>query len=120
LQGAGFFRLREGLAVQKLFLLAGLAIAAFPAAAFAHNAPDGWAYDPRCCGGHDCHPIPADEVRVTPDGYLVTIPASDTAAALRRLFHYHEVLESGDGQYHACIIPGSGEFRCFYVPPLGF
>ena len=36
------------------------------------------------------------------------------------LFPYDEVRFSGDGEYHACILPGTQEFRCLYVPPMGF
>ena len=63
---------------------------------------------------------PDDEVRVTPDGYLVTIPAKSPSQLLEKLFHYDEVRTSGDGQYHACILPGSGVFRCLYVPPMAY
>jgi hypothetical protein len=99
---------------------AGLLLAAAAVPAWDHAAPVGWSYDAWCCGGQDCHPIPREEVRVTPEGYLVTIPQDGDARDLSRLFRYDEVRESGDGQYHACIIPGSRQFRCFYVPPMGF
>ena len=105
----------------KLPTLAGAALAAaLPSLAEAHGAPAGWHYDPWCCSGRDCHPIPQDEVRVTPEGYLVTIPAASPAERIEKLFHYDEVRKSGDGRYHACILPGSGQFRCLYVPPMGF
>ena len=105
----------------KLPTLAGSAVVALlPALAVAHSAPVGWHYDSWCCSGRDCAPIPQEEVHVTPDGYLVTIPASSTSARLEKLFRYDEVRMSGDGQYHACVVPGSGDFRCLYVPPMGF
>ena len=75
----------------------------------AHSAPTGWAYDSWCCGGQDCQPIPEEQVHVTPDGYLVTIPNGSHMTAhgdISHLFHYDEVRFSGDGEYHACIIPG--------------
>ena len=94
-----------------------------PLEARAHSAPSGWAYDSWCCGGQDCQPIPEDQVRVTPEGYLVTIPNGSHVTAhrdIRHLFHYDEVRFSGDGEYHACILPRSQEFRCLYVPRMGF
>jgi hypothetical protein len=53
----------------------------------------------------------------------VTIPNGSHLAAhgdVRQLFHYDEVRFSGDGEYHACILPRSQEFRCLYVPRMGF
>jgi hypothetical protein len=99
--------------------LAGL-VAVLPSLALPHSALQGWHYDPWCCSGRDCHPIPNDEVRITPGGYLVTIPAESTSERLQKLFPYDKVRMSGDGQYHACIVPGSDDFRCLYVPPMGF
>ena len=104
--------------------LAGLLLATgAPVAAEAHAAPSGFVYDFWCCGGRDCQPIPAEQVRITPDGYVVTIPNGTHVTAHRdhsHLFHYDEVRFSGDGEYHACILPGTQEFRCLYVPPMGF
>ena len=57
------------------------------------------------------------------EGYLVTIPNGTHVTAhtdIRHLFHYDEVRFSGDGEYHACILPSSQEPRCLYVPRLGF
>jgi hypothetical protein len=105
----------------KLLTLAGAALAALtPSLGLAHSAPAGWHYDAWCCSGRDCAPIPEDEVRITPEGYLVTIPAESTRDRLQKLFPYDKVRMSGDGQYHACILPGSGDFRCLYVPPMGY
>ncbi len=81
--------------------------------------PAGWAYDNYCCGGNDCQPIPTENVQVTPDGYVVTIPNGQHVTAQRdhlKLFRYDEVRESGDENFHGCILPGSQEFRCLYVP----
>jgi hypothetical protein len=107
-----------------LRLVAAILLASVPPpAAEAHSAPSGWAYDSWCCGGHDCEPIPEDQVRVTPEGYVVTIPNGSHVTAhgdVRQLFHYDEVRFSGDGEYHACILPRSQEFRCLYVPRMGF
>jgi hypothetical protein len=103
-----------------VLILVGLIIAGSPTGA--HMAPSGWSYDPWCCGGHDCQPIPADRVRITAEGFLVTIRAGEHMTARRdheRLFTFDEVRESGDMNYHACILPRTQEFRCLYVPPFG-
>jgi PAS domain-containing protein len=94
-----------------------------PAWAAAHQAPSGWSYDNWCCGGQDCQPIPAENVSVTRDGFLVSIPEGSHMTARRamtKLFGYDEVQESGDGEYHACVLPTSQEFRCLYAPRLGY
>jgi hypothetical protein len=99
----------------------GLAFAATLAAA--HDAPTGWSYDPWCCGGHDCQPIPAENVSITEDGFLVTLSEGEHMTARRdheRLFGFDDVRESQDQNYHACILPRTQEFRCLYVPPFGF
>lgn len=96
-----------------------LLIFGFAAAASAHMAPAGWMYDSYCCGGQDCQPIPPENVRITPDGYVVSIPRGEHVTAQRdhrKLFHYDQVRKSGDSEYHGCILPGSQEFRCLYVP----
>jgi hypothetical protein len=106
------------------FRLPALALAAaLPLGAAAHQAPTGWSYDAWCCGGLDCQPIPSEQVDVTEEGFVVTIPAESHANAShdqRRLFRYDEVRHSGDQNYHACIIPYSQEFRCLYVPSFGY
>jgi hypothetical protein len=67
--------------------------------------------------------IPSGSVQVTERGFAVTLPPGAHFAApdgLRKLFGYDEVRRSGDQDYHACIVPFSEEFRCLYVPPLGY
>lgn len=91
------------------------------APASAHEAPAGWKYDNYCCGGNDCQPIPYSAVRITPQGYEVTLQPNQHLMAKRehkKLFRYSEVRKSPDDQYHACILPNSQEFRCLYVPPF--
>lgn len=100
------------------FFAAGLA--AGPATA--HNAPSGWSYDAYCCGGNDCQPIRVDNVEITADGFMVSIPNGGHATARRdhrRLFRYDEVRPSADEHFHACILPNTQEFRCLYVPEFG-
>ena len=90
--------------------------------ASAHDAPTGWAYDNYCCGGQDCQSIRIEQVEITPEGHLVTIPNGQHMTARRdhkKLFRYDEVRRSGDEHFHACILPNSQEFRCLYVPEMG-
>jgi hypothetical protein len=104
-------------------LLIVLAAAATPLPALAHLAPAGWRYDSWCCGGRDCQPIPAENVRVTADGFEVSIPEGSHITArepMTKLFAYDEVQESGDEHFHACVLPQSQEFRCLYAPRFGY
>jgi len=97
-------------------------ILALAPAASAHMAPTGWMYDNYCCGGQDCQPIPTENVQITPEGYVVSIPNGQHVTASRdhrKLFHYNEVRKSGDENFHGCILPNSQEFRCLYVPEFG-
>lgn len=103
-------------------LLLGLFFAAVPAMAAAHDAPAGRSHDSWCCGGQDCQPIPAENVSLTGDGFLVSIPEGGHATArgpMTKLFAHDEVQDSGDENYHACVLPTSQEFRCLYAPRLG-
>jgi hypothetical protein len=107
--------------IRLLSILALSAVA--PSVAPSHQTPTGWRYDGWCCGGQDCQPIAQELVTVTPDGFLVSIPSGTHVTAnagAEKLFHYDEVLRSGDEQYHACILPMTQEFRCLYVPPFTY
>jgi hypothetical protein len=95
---------------------------AIPYYAWPHNALTGWAYDAVCCANRDCEPIPPEWVRITAEGYEVTIPNGQHITAKQdhvKLFRWDEVRRSGDEHYHACILPASQEFRCLYVPEVG-
>jgi hypothetical protein len=111
-----------------------LAIIALLAAApaWGHSFYSGY-----CCSAvngtiGDCAPIPESAVRATPEGYLVTVTPENHArvsAPITRLFRYPdgdpsndrgtipEAMVSPDGQHHACVLPRSQEFRCFYAAP---
>jgi hypothetical protein len=94
-----------------------------PGAAAAHEAVAGWSYDGWCCGGRDCQEIAQEQVKVTADGYLVSVPAGSHVTALQsheKLFRYEDVRRSGDQRFHACIIPHTQEFRCLYVPDFTY
>ncbi len=89
-----------------------------PVQAFAHS----W-YDPYCCNGRDCQPIPTQSVKVTPKGYLVILrPGEHTMVkrTVRHLVPFAKVKPSADRRYHACLFPNQDHIRCFYAPPVGF
>jgi hypothetical protein len=83
---------------------------------YAHTAPSGWAYPPECCGGHDCAPLPLDQVDIEPDpgGGWVVVPTGQRFAANDKL-HVHI---SPDGYYHRCAQDGrkNGYTYCIFVP----
>ncbi len=86
----------------SLALLA-MAMLAVTTAASAHS----W-YDQGCCSDQDCHPIPPDQVQMTPAGYRVNgtvVPYSSARPSL-------------DRDFHICIY--AGQVRCLYAPPQMF
>lgn len=94
--------------------------------AYAHEAPSGMKYDAYCCNGNrvngDCEMIPASSVRVTPDGYEVTLrPGDHRMVTVKHVFHksYSETRVSTDNEYHACLFPDEHTLRCLYAPPMG-
>jgi hypothetical protein len=91
--------------------------------ALAHDAPSGWAYDPACCSNRDCAPIAADHVRVTAQGYAVSLPVGAHPmvrdGVVSRVVSYGATRPSGDGMFHACVLPGSQHLVCLYAPPGG-
>jgi len=81
----------------------------------------GW-YDPVCCSGRDCAPVPFDSVEITEDGYRVTLHPGDHLMVRSSVVHvvaYGDVLESKDDGFHACLFPDQNVMRCFYAPPFG-
>jgi hypothetical protein len=81
----------------------------------------GW-YDPFCCSGRDCAPIPFSAVTITEDGYLVTLGPGDhimVRSPVEHLAPYGEVRESRDDSFHACLFPDQSVLRCLYAPPFG-
>lgn len=84
-------------------------------AAYAHDAPAGWAYDASCCSGYDCSPVSASTVKEGPAGY--TLPTGETIAYSDR-----RIRQSQDEQFHWCTPGGrrSGRTLCLYVPVRGF
>lgn len=105
-------------------LLSALFILATGGQAVGHS----W-YDSACCSDRDCAPIPAEAVRITSQGYEVTLMPGDHPMVQKRLFQVipfgsEDVLPSQDMHYHACVIPGSPSsgipyIACFYVVGAG-
>ena len=111
------------LAARIGLVLSILALATLPL--FAHS----W-YDPACCGGNDCAPIPAITVTAGPDGWHVRLRPGDhpmvTRGVVDAVVPYDEALPSQDGAFHACVRDQSSPSNvmadpiiCLYVPDLG-
>lgn len=80
-----------------------------------------WAHDwypPNCCSGMDCAPIPMDDVRLTPEGFVIpgnpeVVPYSSPKI--------RQTPPEGGNQYHLCSRAGKrdGEVLCLYIPNWG-
>lgn len=108
-------------------IASGLAIAACPQPANAHQAAGGWTYDPFCCNGNDhtgdCQMIPTKNVKIVKDGYEIIIGPGDH----RMITHSHdfrlqqsEARRSQDSDYHLCLYPNEDTLRCFYAPDMSY
>lgn len=53
-------------------------------------------YDPTCCGGDDCRPVPATELIEIEEGKWKHLP---TGAIFKKV----QVHPSKDGRFHVCI-----------------
>ncbi len=100
---------------------------AFSATALAHESHKGFKYESYCCNGDaetgDCQMIPTRSVRVTSDGYEVSLAPGDHRMVTRRqIFNWsqREARRSEDGEYHLCLFPDEDTPRCFYAPDMGF
>jgi hypothetical protein len=83
----------------------------------------GWSYDAWCCSNRDCEPISQTAVTETAEGYRVVLEPGDHSMVRERLekfFPHSAAKKSGDWSPHACVIPQSQEFRCFYAAPGAF
>ncbi|KAA3505309.1 hypothetical protein EXN24_01295 [Rhizobium rhizogenes] len=110
------------LVLTVLFLLM-----AFNATALAHESHKGFKYESYCCNGDaetgDCQMIPTRSVRVTQDGYEVSLAPGDHRLVTRRhVFSWsqREARRSEDGEYHLCLFPDEDTPRCFYAPDMGY
>ena len=118
--------------------------------ASAHMAPTDWPYNPWCCGGQDCAPIPPTAVTPTETGYLVHLKPGDhplVSAEYTWLVPYDNLRPDvigacyniaprlgGDATgaqtclhttpdglgFHACFYPNFPNLRCLYAPPSSF
>lgn len=95
--------------------------------AYAHDAATGWSYDAFCCNGDhasgDCQTIPSKSVRVTPNGYEITVGPGDHRLVTRRhdfKLPQSDARRSQDEEYHLCLFPDEDTLRCFYAPDMGF
>ncbi|MGA7450895.1 MAG: hypothetical protein WBW73_06330 [Rhodoplanes sp.] len=97
--------------------LVALAMLLAPSVSFAHS----W-YDPACCSGQDCKPVPETDLKKHPDGRWEYLP-------LHQFFNPDQERPSGDANYHVCIgVTRPEEFggttapiyipRCIYTPPI--
>lgn len=99
-----------------------LGLALLTGTAAAHQAPSGMEYDPWCCSGKDCAPIPARDVRTAPEGFVVTLQPGDhpmVTEPQRFVVPYGQEKPSTDGGYHICLYPTQDALRCFYAPGMG-
>jgi len=79
-------------------------------------------YNPACCSERDCAPVPLETVRVTAEGWLVTVPAGVHPHAEEDImelipFGDDRVMMSQDANYHVCALL-KGTILCFYVPAM--
>lgn len=94
-------------------------LAAAAAAAGGDTAEAHDFYDYVCCHDRDCRPIAFDDVRVTPQGYVLVrtgtvIPFGDSRIRMTPA-------EDIEQRYHLCTTTGkmTGMILCLYVPQGG-
>lgn len=89
-----------------------LAILLTSTSAMAHSF-----YEPSCCSNRDCAPIPAGDVKATPDGWQIVL----TGEVIK--YGSYRVKDSPDGAFHRCAMSANftaqGHTLCLYVPPHG-
>jgi hypothetical protein len=97
----------------------------------AHEAhsPTGikWKYDGYCCNGDahsgDCQMISTRNVRVTNQGYEISLGPGDHRM-ITRPHHFTmpqgEARRSKDEEYHLCLYPTEDTLRCFYAPDMSY
>jgi hypothetical protein len=115
-------------ALGGLVVAAGLLVAAATAAR-AYQAPSGWVYPIACCSGRDCTLIAPTRVRVTAQGYAVSLMPGDhdfiTDATGPRgyLVPFATAKPSPDSDFHIYIRPATAEkpfeLLCFFAPEPG-
>jgi hypothetical protein len=100
---------------------------AFASSVAAHESHKGFKYESYCCNGNaetgDCQMIPEKSVRITPNGYEVSLAPGDHRLVTRKhQFNWSQgdARRSEDGEYHLCLYPNEDTPRCFYAPDMGF
>lgn len=115
-------------------LSAAVAIALTVEPAWPHDAPTGWTYDYNCCSTKDCHQLPLGTVRLSNNGYQVSLTPEQHHQLIRSTtftigYADAKIRPSKDEFYHACITTqtqlqdgklSGGLLICLYVPPMGF
>ena len=89
------------------FGVAGLLVVLMALPAGAHE----W-YPVECCGGRDCTPLPATQVRIEPSGYHILITDE--------VVPFSQAKWSQDGRFHRCRVRFADPLsrtRCLFVPP---
>ncbi len=87
--------------------------------AFAHDAPSGWTYDPTCCNGMDCAPIPDRGIRLHGAFYEVPLLPKDHPFVFKKTtirVPVSRVRPSQDEDYHLCLSTNGETAFCLYVP----
>lgn len=105
-----------------LYIAATVFFLSRPAAA--HTAPSGWSYDLACCSDQDCAPISSDLVRITDEGFVVTVAPGDhplVTVPTTYVFPHGDprIRFSGDEDYHLCIGAYSKRGLCLYITGTG-
>jgi hypothetical protein len=66
-----------------------------------------------CCGGHDCRPVPSEDIRLSKNGDLELF-----LDGAWRFVNPQKILKisSPDSRVHACWVPAYQELRCVILP----
>lgn len=99
-----------------------LALAAGAPGVRAHS----W-FDPWCCNDRDCQPIPDSAVKITPQGYVITLNPGDHPMLSKETgprtytvpYANARVSLDPEQKFFACIYPDPSSMRCFYAKPSG-
>lgn len=111
--GIALLKVRNFLARNSGYIFLGLFLF-YITGALAHE----W-YDPQCCGGSDCHPVPCKEITQDPSTrWWRWTPAEQQGATPYYDFAPDKMKASPDGMCHACVTNYSAPM-CLYMPPGG-
>lgn len=94
------------------------------------GADPSWAhswFDPWCCNDRDCQPIPDSAVKITPQGYVITLQPGDHPMLAKETrphtytvpYAKARVSLDPEQKFFACIYPDPSSMRCFYAKPSG-